>query len=98
MPGEILGIGNLATEGGQQIRGIELDVVEDLGDRVSVNQIGDLVTLLGEPHVDRVGIAEEVVQVAQNLLIGAGKEYPEDIGLPFLHRMKLSKHEMYCCQ
>ena len=91
MPAEILGVGNLAAEGGQQIRGVELDVVEHLGHGVAVNQVGDLVALLGEPDVHRVGVAEEVVQVAQDLLIGAGKEDPEDVGLPFVHRMKLER-------
>ncbi len=84
-----LALANLAAEGGQQIGGVELDVVEHLGHGVPMNQVGDLVALLGEPDVDRVGVAEEVVQVAQDLLVGAGEEDPEDVGLPFVHRMQL---------
>ena len=61
--------------------GVELHVVEHLGHRVAVHQVGDLVALLGQPDVHRVGVAEQVVQVAQDLLVGAGQEDAEDVRL-----------------
>ena len=60
---------------------MELDVVEHLGHGVAVDQVGDLVALLGQPDVHGVGVAEQVVQVAQDLLVGAGEEDAEDVGL-----------------
>ena len=42
-----------------------------------------------KPHMDRVGVAEEVVQVAQDLLVGAGEEDAEDVGLALVHRVEL---------
>ena len=61
--------------------GVELDVVQHLGHGVAVHQVGDLVALLGQPDVHGVGVAEQVVQVAQDLLVGAGQEDAEDVGL-----------------
>ena len=68
---------------------MELHVVQHLRHGVAVHEIGDLIALLGQSHVHRVGIAEQVVQVAQDLLIGAGQEDAEDVRLVFQHRMQL---------
>ena len=72
---------HLAPEGRQQVGGLELHVVQHLGHGVAVDQVGDLVALLGQPDVHRVGIAEQVVQVAEDLLVGAGQEDAQDVGL-----------------
>src|SRR3982751_6926046 len=64
------GVGDFAAESRQQIRSAELYVVEHLGDGVSVDEVGDLVALgLGQTDVNRVRIAEEVVEIAKDLLI-----------------------------
>ena len=61
------------VEGLEQVPGLELDVVEHLGHRVAVHHVGDLGTLLGHLDVDRIGVAEQVVEVAQDR-VGAGEE------------------------
>ena len=38
-----------------------------------------------------VGVAEQVVQVAQDLLVRAGEEDAEDVGLALVHRMQLER-------
>jgi hypothetical protein len=73
---------HLAAEGADQRLRVELHVVEHLGDRVAVDEVGDLVAVrVAEAQVHGVGVAEEVVQVAQDLLVGAGQEDAEDVRL-----------------
>ena len=81
LPGEVLGRAHLAAERRQQIGRAELHVVQHLGHRVAVDQVGDLVALLGQPDVHRVGVAEQVVQVAEDLLVRAGEKDAEDVRL-----------------
>ena len=44
-----------------------------------MDQVGDLVASVLQAHMDRVGIAEEIVQIAKNLLIRPGQEDPQDV-------------------
>src|SRR5438477_374257 len=78
LTGEVLRVADFPPEGGEQVGAVELHVVEHLGDGVPMHQVGHLVALVGEPDVDGVGVAEEVVQVAQDLLVGTGEKDAED--------------------
>jgi hypothetical protein len=40
-----------------------------------------IAALLGQPHVHGVGVAEQVVQVAEDLLIGADQEHADVVRL-----------------
>ena len=76
------GRAHLAPERRQQLRRAELHVVEHFGHRVALHEIGDLVRArLVQPHVHGVGVAEQVVQVAEDLLVRAGEEDAEDVVL-----------------
>ncbi len=57
-----------------------------------MHQIGDLIaTLLVHRNVHRVGVAEEIVEVAQYLLVRASQEDSQHVLLAFLHRMQLQR-------
>src|SRR5882724_3269017 len=59
---------------------LELDVVQHLAYGIALNhRIEHGLARWTQPHVDRVGIAEQIVQVAQNLLIRSQEERPEII-------------------
>jgi hypothetical protein len=79
---EVLCLGDLPAEGLQQVRRPELHVVEHLGHRIAVHEVADLVAVVGEADVHGVGVAEQVVEVAQDLLIGTGEEHAQDVRLP----------------
>ena len=60
----------------EQHLGIELDVVQHLADGVALDQrIEAGAAVVVEADVDGVGVAEQVVQVAEDLLIGADEEH-----------------------
>ena len=60
----------------QQHLGVELDVVEHLADRVALDHArrGRRSPFVVQADVHRVGVAEQVVQVAEDLLVGADQE------------------------
>jgi hypothetical protein len=66
-----------------------LNVVEHLGDRVPLHDVGDVVPLLAQANVNRVRVAEEVVQVPQDFLVRAVQEEPHEIRLVDFERMHL---------
>ena len=71
----------LAHAGGQLV-GRVLHVVQHLADRVALDDGVEVdLAVLVEADVDRVGVAEEVVQVAEDLLVGAEQERAEVVGL-----------------
>ena len=51
--------------------------------------ISKQVTDSAEPHMDGIGVAKEVVQVAENLLVRTSQKDPEDIRLPVGKVVKL---------
>ena len=53
---------------------VVLHVGEHLGHRVALDHVLDAVVVAVDPDVHGVGVAEEVVQVAQDLLVGADQE------------------------
>jgi hypothetical protein len=61
---------------------VVLNVVEDLADVVALDDVDDrVVAVVVEPDVDGIGVAEQVVQVAEDLLIGADQEDADVVGL-----------------
>ena len=65
----------------RQDAAVVLDVGEDLGDAVPFDEVFDGIPLVPvQSDMDRVGIAEKVVEVAQDLLIGTDEEDGEKIG------------------
>ena len=64
----------------RRCRRVELHVVQHFGDGVAMHDVGDdVAAILGQLHVHGVRVAEQVVQVAENLLIRAGEEDAEDV-------------------
>src|SRR5262245_49556210 len=58
-----------------QVVAVVAHVAQHVGDRIAAHHALDLVVLLGiERHVDGVGVAEEVVEIAQDLLISADQK------------------------
>ena len=65
----------------QRIR-LELHVVQHLANRVAFDHgVEHHFARFVQPDMDRVGIAEQIVQVAENLLIGAQQERAQVIVL-----------------
>ena len=59
----------------EQHLGVELDVVEHLADGVALDQrVEPRLAVLVEADVDGVRVAEQVVQVAEDFLVGADQE------------------------
>ncbi len=66
----------------QQRVGIKLHVVEHLAHRVALDDRLEHDVAAGvQAHVYGMGVAKQVVQVAQDLLIGAHQKHPEVIRL-----------------
>ena len=70
------------AEFGHQFVGAELDVAEDFADGVAADDFFDGGgAVVGEGDVDGVGVAEEVVEVAEDFLVGADEEDAEVVFL-----------------
>src|ERR1039458_3240303 len=66
---------DIAAQHGDQDVGRELDVVQHLADGIALNhRIENHVAVGAQAYMHGVGIAEEIVEVAQNLLIRAQQE------------------------
>src|SRR6266576_1253526 len=92
LPRDAGSVRNLAPESGEQVRRAELDVVEHLSHSVAVYEVSHLVAStvrLRQSDVHRVRVAEQIVQVAQDLLIGARQKNPDDVGITVVERVKL---------
>ena len=76
----------------EQLLGVELDVVEHLADGVALDRPRRVLALavVVEADVDGVGVAEEVVQVAEDLLVGADEERAEVVRLA-VERVQLQR-------
>src|SRR6185437_10746523 len=79
---------HLPPERRQQVRRPELHVVQHFRDRITVHEIGDLVSLLRQANVNGIGITEQVVEVAEDLLIRARQENPEHVEIRVAERMQ----------
>src|SRR5688572_7993424 len=77
-----------ASYAGDEVLGLVAHVLEHRGHRVPGHDVVDLVAALAERDDDGVGVAEEVVQVAQDLLVGADEEDAEVVVL-VLERVEL---------
>ena len=81
---------DLSSERLQQVRRAELHVVQHLGHRVAVHEIGHLIPAVrAEADVHRVRVAEQVVQVAEDFLIRAGEEDAEHVRLAVAELVQL---------
>src|SRR5690606_28645397 len=82
---------DLLPEGRDQRLRVELHIVQDLRDGVAVYEVGDLVgvSIAAEAEVHGVRIPEQIVQIAEDLLVGAGEEDPQDVLVAVLERVKL---------
>jgi hypothetical protein len=62
--------------------GFELDVREHIGDGITFDLVGELQYAgFVDAHADDVGVAEEVVEVAEGFLIGPDEEDADDVVL-----------------
>jgi len=64
-----------------QLLGAELHIVEYLGNSLTINHLVYLVVVFVDVDVHRIGVTEQVVQVAQNLLIGTHQKPPQIVVL-----------------
>src|SRR5690606_2135821 len=91
---EVLGFGNGQFRGGDLVAVLRAQVVEPVADIVEHHVGGVAAALLDQlvaiaigPHFDRVGVTEQVVDVAEDLLVGADQEEAEPVALTRLQRM-----------
>ena len=71
-----------------QFRAMKSDVSQHIGHRVPLDERLDLhVPLFGQVHVHGIGVAKQIVQVAQDFLIGADQERAQHVGR-VVERMK----------
>ena len=60
----------------QQLLGVLLHIFEHLLHRLAVDDLVDMVVVVFHRDVYGIGVAEEVVHITQDFLIGTHKEYP----------------------
>ena len=61
-----------------QALGFIFHIAQDIGDAVAVELAGELEAAVGlDGNIDNVGVAKQVVQVTQGLLVGAHQEHAE---------------------
>ena len=70
-----------------QFLGIILHVVEYLCNGLAVDNLVDMIATVLLRDMYGIGVAEEVVHITENLLIGTNEEHPEVIRLVLLQRM-----------
>src|SRR5215471_3989843 len=68
-----------AAHARDQVFLVVLHVREHLGHRVALDHVVDAVVVAVDLHVHRVGVAEQVVQVAQDLLVCADQERGDQV-------------------
>ncbi|CAG1004312.1 partial Serine 3-dehydrogenase, partial [Gammaproteobacteria bacterium] len=68
------------------------DVIEHEIDAVAATLVLEAEARTVEPHVDRVGVAEQVVDVAERFLVGADHEDAESIRLARARRVQRQAH------
>ena len=81
---------HLALEHTAEVFGVVLDHAEDAFDRVTRDALFDVETVgfvVLEEDVGLVDAAEEVVEVAHDVLVGADHEGTDVVGLAFLERV-----------
>ena len=72
---------HVTVESHPDVVGIVLYVAQDLPDRLPLHDGLDApAAVVSDGHVDGVGVAEEVVEIAQRLLVGARQEDPQVVG------------------
>jgi hypothetical protein len=79
--------GNLVAVAPEKLRRLELDVAQQFLYGVAVARLHRTrVTALGRQlDIHRVGITEEVVHIAEDLLVGADQDHTEQVGLILPH-------------
>ena len=74
------GCGSPCLNATHQLLGRELYIVEHLGNGLTIDDLVYLVTVFIYTDVNGVGVAKEVVQVAQYLLVSTYKEHTDVVG------------------
>src|SRR5436190_10093480 len=81
---------DLSPKSLEKVVGPKLHVVENFGNRIAVHEVRHLPAAVAvEAHVHGIGIAEEIVQVAEDFLICSGEEHAEDVRLAVLEIVQL---------
>ena len=70
------GVGEL-REAVEEVSGVVLHVLQHLGDGIALDLVVEVEVAVAEGDGDDVGVAEEVVEVAEGLLVGADEEGTE---------------------
>ena len=65
-----------------------MDVFQYVCNGFAINNLVDIIVLFVYGYMHCVSVAEQVVQVAQNFLVGAGKEYTDIVWFFAVERMQ----------
>ena len=82
------GLADPCFETAHKALGVVLHILEHISHGFTINGLVDAVTIFVDGDVHGVGVAEEVVHVAQNLLVGSYKEHANVVVLALAEGMQ----------